>query len=125
MIRCALIAAALCVGAVAHAQVARLFPQNTLRGELLVEQPPEVRLNGKPARLAPGARIRNDRNMLQLSGTLVGQPVLVHYTLDPMGMLKDVWLLSEAERAKTPWPSNEKELQTWVFNPLTHSWAKP
>lgn len=125
MIRCVLLAAAMTLSAAAQAQLARLFPPNALRGELQVEAPPEVRLNGKPARLAPGARIRSETNMLQLSGPLVGQKLLVHYTLDPAGMLKDIWILNEPERAKTPWPSTEKELQTWVFDPATHTWAKP
>lgn len=124
MIRCVLIAAALVAGT-AQAQVARLFPPDALRGELVVEQPPEVRLNGKPARLAPGARIRGATNMFQLTGSLVGQKLVVHYTTDPMGMLRDVWVLNDAELAKKLWPRNEKELQTWVFDPATHTWAKP
>jgi hypothetical protein len=124
MIRCVLIAALLVAGT-AQAQVARLFPPNTLRGELVVEQPPEVRLNGKPARLAPGARIRSGTNMFVLSGALVGQKLVVHYTTDPMGMLRDVWVLNEAELAKKLWPRTEKELQTWIFDPATHTWAKP
>jgi hypothetical protein len=127
MQRCAaaLFIAASLFTAGAQAQVARLFPPNTLRGELVVEQPPEVRLNGKPARLAPGARVRSPTNMFVLTGALVGQKLVVHYTTDPMGMLRDVWVLNEAELAKKLWPRSEKELQTWVFDPATHTWAKP
>ena len=43
----------------AHAQ--RIFQTNALRGELVLKAPPEALLNGKPARLAPGARIRNQQ----------------------------------------------------------------
>jgi hypothetical protein len=127
MQRCAtlLFVAASLFATAAQAQVARLFPPNTLRGELVVEAPPEVRLNGKPARLAPGARIRGATNMFQLTGSLVGQKLVVHYTTDPTGMLRDVWVLNEAELAKKLWPRSEKELQTWVFDPATHTWAKP
>ena len=60
----------------------RVFPQNALRGALVVGDPPEITLNGKPARLAPGARIRNTTNMIEMSGALTGAQLLVHYTLD-------------------------------------------
>lgn len=126
MQRCAAVVfAALMFMGAAHAQVARLFPPDALRGDLLVEAPPEVKLNGKPARLAPGARIRGTTNMFVLSGSLVGQKVVVHYTIDPAGMLRDVWVLNEAELAKKLWPRSQKELQSWVFDPATHSWSKP
>jgi hypothetical protein len=128
MTRCVrlLFAAALLAGsAVVQAQVARLFPPDALRGDLIVDAPPEVRLNGKPARLAPGARIRGATNMFVLSGSLVGQRLVVHYTTDPAGMLRDVWVLNDAELAKKPWPRTQKELQTWVFDPATHTWARP
>ena len=59
------------------AQVQRTFPQTALRGALVVGEPPEITLNGRPARLAPGARIRNQANMLQMSGSLTGVRLLV------------------------------------------------
>ena len=72
MYRCArtlilsvLAAAALSLGATAQAQTHRPFPVQALRGELVVLQTPDISLNGKPARLAPGARVRSDTNMLQ------------------------------------------------------------
>lgn len=128
MPRCAPFIAAAALAAccaAAQAQVARLFPPDALRGDLIVDAPPEVRLNGKPARLAPGARIRGATNMFVLSGSLVGQKVVVHYTTDPAGMLRDVWVLNEAELAKKLWPRTEKELQSWVFDPATHTWTRP
>jgi hypothetical protein len=54
------------------AQVPATFPATALRGELVVTQPPDVLLNGKPARLAPGARIRNEDNRFEVSGALAG-----------------------------------------------------
>ena len=93
MLRCALLVSAL--SAVAFPAAAqRTFPATALRGEFVVVQPPDVRLNGKPARLAPGARIRNETNMVQLSGSLVGQKRVVNYTIDPQGELHDVWILT-------------------------------
>ena len=107
----------------AHAQ--RVFQQNALRGELVITQPPEALLNGKPVRLAPGARIRNPLNMIQLSGSLLGQKLAVNYTLEPMGLVREVWILSEAELAKKPWPATPEQAQLWVFDSTMQSWSKP
>ena len=77
----------------------RNFPANTERGALVVTQPPEVLINGKPERLSPGARIRATNNLLVLSGTLVGQNLLVNFVREPQGMVHEVWILTEAEAA--------------------------
>ena len=114
---------ALAVALPAHAQ--RLFQATALRGELVVTQPPEVLLNGKPARLAPGARIRDALNMIQLSGSLLGQRLTVNYTLDPTGLVRDAWILTEAERARSPWPTTTEQAQSWVFDSTQQTWSKP
>ena len=129
MFRC--VQAALVIGAAvagispAMAQVQRNFPATALRGELVVLQPPEVLLNGKPARLAPGARIRDENNMLHLPASLVGRKVVVNYTTELEGRLLDVWLLSRDEAARKPWPATEKEALAWRFNPDAQAWTKP
>jgi hypothetical protein len=124
MLRCVLLAAALAAAAVPVA-AQRIFPANALRGDLVVVQPPEVQVNGKSARLAPGARIRNESNAVQLSGTLIGQKRVVNYTVDPLGHLRDVWILTASEAARQPWPTTEKEAQSWVFDPTLQRWTKP
>jgi len=124
MLRCAF--ALLFVVAVslpAYAQ--RVFQASALRGELVITQPPEALLNGKPVRMAPGVRIRNPMNMIQLSGSLLGQKLAVHYTLDPAGELRDVWILTDAELAKRPWPSSPDQARTWVFDTSLQRWSKP
>lgn len=68
-------------------------------GVLRVTAPPEALLDGKPARLAPGARIRDRNNMLVVSGTLIGQDLPVRYTLDMLGLVHEVWVLTAAEIA--------------------------
>jgi hypothetical protein len=103
----------------------RTFTNQALRGELVVGSPPEVTLNGKPARLAPGARIRDEGNMLHLPATLSGRKFVVFYTLEPGGDVLDVWILNAEERARKPWPTTVKDAQTWLFNPYTQSWTKP
>ena len=131
MPRCASVALALAfaVGALATppaaAQLQHPFPATALRGDLRFEQPPQVVLNGQAARLAPGARIRGADNLLRLSGGLVGQSHTVHYTVDPYGLLMDVWLLSDAERARQPWPRTPAEAAAWRFNPAAQAWSKP
>lgn len=77
----------------------RPFPANALRGALVVVQPPVIQLDGKSAQLSPGARIRGTNNMLLMSGSLLNQELLVNYTVEPNGLVHDVWILTEAEAA--------------------------
>ena len=109
----------------ALAQVQRQFPKNALRGSLVIDEPPRVTLNGRPAQLAPGARIRNASNMLALSGTLIGAKLLVHYTLDPMDLISDVWILTPADAAKRPWPATPEQAEAWTFDPIAQTWTRP
>jgi hypothetical protein len=124
MLRCVL-ALLLTFGATLSAQAQRVFQANALRGELVITQPPEALLNGKPARLAPGARIRNQLNMVQLSGSLLGQKLAVNYTVDGAGDLRDVWILSADELAKKPWPVTAEQARSWVFDSTMQRWSKP
>ena len=126
MLRCAstlLLAGALALPAAAQAP--RNFIVKTLRGTVVFGQPPEITLNGKPARLAPGARIRDENNLLQLPGTLIGRKAVVNYTTELEGMLLDVWLLTPAEAARKPWPATTTEAQTWLFNVDAQTWTQP
>lgn len=125
MLRCALTAALLLAALPAFAQAPRHFPANALRGEIVVKLPPEVELNGQPARLAPGARIVDERNLLQLSGALVGKRLVVHYTRDNAGQPQQVWILTPAERARQPWPVSDQEQRSWFFDPAGQRWIKP
>jgi hypothetical protein len=75
----------------------RQFPAAAKRGTLQVTQPPNILINGLAERLSPGARIKNTNNMIVLSGSLIGQPVLVNYLRDPQGQIHEVWLLNPAE----------------------------
>ncbi len=127
MLRCALpgLVAVLSLLIALPSQAQRNFPATALRGELLITQPPEALLNGQPARLAPGARIRDTQNMLAMSGTLTGRPLLVHYTQDTQGLVLDVWVLTEPERARKPWPTTAAQAKSWVFNPAAQTWSRP
>lgn len=128
MIRCVVtLVVLLTVGSSVWAQniVQRNFPANALRGEIVFGQPPEVMLNGKPARLAPASRIRGTNNLLVMSGALMGMKAVVHYTVDPLGLVQDVWILTDAERSKQPWPTKAADARAWLFDPIAQVWTKP
>ena len=126
MVRWALVlfAAVLTAAAPATAQVQRNFPADALRGALVVENAPEVTINGTPARLAPGARIRGQNNMVAMSGAIAGQRVLVHYTIDMNGHIKDVWILTPEEAARQPWPTTPQQAASWFFDSAQQVWTR-
>jgi hypothetical protein len=126
MLRCALATVlAVSFAAPAASQVQRNFPATALRGVVQFGSPPEVLLNGKPARLAPGARIRGENNMLQMSGSLVGAKAVVNYTLERQsGLLLDVWVLTADEARVKPWPVSEEQAAGWSFDPAAQTWTR-
>lgn len=128
MPRCVLpalaVLSALAVPLPAAAQLPRPFPADALRGTIEVTQPPEILLNGQTARLSPGARIRAENNMLVLSGALVGQPLVVHYTFALGGGVHQVWILRPEERAREPWPTTPEQAQRWSFDAAAQTWTR-
>lgn len=86
-------------GALFHteAQAQRMFPQKVQRGKMTFITTREVMLDDKRERLAPGVVIRNERNTIALSGSLRGNSYTVNYRRDPMGLVRDVWILTPAE----------------------------
>jgi hypothetical protein len=125
MYRCALAATvAVCLVAPAAAQ-SRTFPQNALRGALVVTSPSDATLNGQSVRLAPGLRIRGQDNMLAMTGPLIGARLLVHYTTDVQGLVNNVWILTPGEAEKKPWPTTAQEARAWTFDPAAQAWSKP
>lgn len=119
------LAAAAFVALPAAAQQPRNFPATALRGEIVLLQPPELLLNGRPARLSPGARIRGENNMMMVSGALANQRLLVHYTVDLSGLLGEVWVLTADERARQPWPTTREQAAAWTFDPVGQTWTRP
>ncbi|WP_374675963.1 hypothetical protein [Ideonella sp.] len=122
-------AATLAIWAVAPGAIAqplvRRFPRHALRGELVFGAFPEVLLNGQPARLAPGARVHDAANRIAMPGAVAGGRFLVHYTVNSMGLLQDVWILRPDEAARQPWPRTPTEAATWFFDELAQVWIKP
>ncbi|MEO8855590.1 MAG: hypothetical protein ABI343_01250 [Burkholderiaceae bacterium] len=75
----------------------RPFPATAKRGMLVVTAPPQVTINGVAERLSPGVRIRGVDNGLVMSATLVGKPVIVNYVRENQGLIREVWILNQAE----------------------------
>ena len=126
MYRCFLaFLASLALAGGAFAQSLRAFPPTALRGTIEVLQSPEVALNDKPARLAASARIFGPDNLIKVPASVMGTKLVVNYTLDNQGYLRDVWILTPAEAAKKPWPATAAEAQAWRFDAVSQTWSKP
>jgi len=126
MLRRAFALAALCLLALpATAQVQRTFPQNALRGAIVFAVAPEIVLNGRGSRLAPGARIRKEDNMVAVPSAMFGGPFLVNYTVDLGGLVKDIWVLTPGEASVQPWPTTREDALAWSFDPIAQVWVKP
>ncbi len=117
LLSCALAVSAIAAAAYSTPALAqgmlRQFPVAAKRAVLEVKAPPDVLLNGAPARLSPGARIHGLTNMLVMSSQMIGQRLVVNYLRDPQGMVHEVWILSEAE-AQQKRPGMEP-VTNWVF----------
>ncbi|MGJ7510637.1 hypothetical protein [Variovorax sp. GT1P44] len=93
----------------------RNFPNGTLRGKFMVVNAPEIVLDGQAERLSPGARILGANRMLVMPASITGQNLLVNYTRDAAGMVREVWILTPDE-ARAKRASAEKPLLNfWPF----------
>lgn len=93
----------------------RNFPNGTLRGKFMVVNAPEILLDGQAERLSPGARILSANRMLVMPASITGQNLLVNYTRDAAGLVREVWILTPDE-AKAKRASAEKPLLNfWPF----------
>jgi hypothetical protein len=119
------VSAAVITALPAQAQMTRNFPAVALRGVIAFTDPPVITLNKVAAQLAPGVRIRGTNNGLLLQGALTGQTLTVHYTQEFSGLINQVWLLTDEELARKPWPRTLEEAQSWSFDAGTQTWTKP
>ena len=77
----------------------RNFPPNALRGVFTATVYPQVMINGQTMQLSPGAKIYNQQNMIMMHTNLVNSSVIVNYTIDGMGFVDRVWILTDEEIA--------------------------
>ena len=96
-----LAAAAIGLGTLpAHAQQRMIpIPSKAQRADITFNGTPDILVDGKLARLAPGARITDRNNMLVLPGTLKGVAKTKYTVEDTTGLIMLVWLLTEHEIA--------------------------
>ena len=93
----------------------RNFPPGTLRGRFMVVNSPEIQLDGQPERLSPGARIRSAERMLVMPAAITGQNLLVNYTRDAAGMVREVWILTPDEAQAKRASAEKPFLNFWPF----------
>ena len=87
------------ISTIATAQVVRSFPETAVRGKIAFKSPPQIELDGKADRLSPGARIRDERGMLAMSGVLQGKEFVVNFRREAStGMVHEVWILTAEEQ---------------------------
>ena len=83
----------------ATAQIARHFPDSAVRGKMAFKSPPQIELDGKADRLSPGARIRDEHNMLAMTGALEGKAFVVNFRREAAtGLVHEVWILTAEEQ---------------------------
>jgi hypothetical protein len=86
--------------AAAPAQL-RTVPADAKLGQIRHLQEMTVEIDGKPARLSPGAQIRDADNRLVTPASLQ-QKEQMKYLVDGMGQVHRVWILSPREKAALP-----------------------
>ena len=79
----------------------RTIPKEAQYGQIRHLQAMVVELNGKEARLSPGAQIRDPDNRLVVP-TSLAEKTLVRFQVDGAGLVHRVWILSARERAQVP-----------------------
>jgi len=57
--------------------------------------------------------------------SVAGRKFVVNYTVDTQGFVREVWILSEREAAKKPWPTTAAEARAWHFDQVSQTWTKP
>jgi len=74
----------------------RSFPQDVLTGILQAHEFPYMKISSRVYRLSPGAKIRNQGNMI-LQPVNLGGTGNVAYRIDQTGQLSGLWILSIEE----------------------------
>jgi len=95
---------ALMIGAGALAQ-SRAIPEDAKRGYVRHVEGMTVTVDGTAMRLAPGATIRNRRNLIIVPASLPNDGAWADYELDRNGQILRVWLLTEEELEQTRSPT--------------------
>jgi hypothetical protein len=98
MFRSLLLAVLVALAGAAEAQF-RSIPPEAKRGVIQHLEAMDVEIDGKRQRLAPGAQIRDSRNLIVVPAALPSG-ALAKYLLDAQGMVARIWILSPEEAAR-------------------------
>jgi len=82
----------------------RTLPAHAAHGKIRHLQDMVVQIDGKQARLARGAQVRDAHNRI-LVPTAIPAGSIVRYTINPQGEIAAVWLLTAHEAAQLPAPA--------------------
>jgi len=88
----------LCLAGLAQAQL-RTLPADAKRGQIRHLQEMTVQIDGKRARLARGAQVRDAHNRILVPMAIPAGSV-VKYTLNAQGEVSAVWILSAQEAGR-------------------------
>ncbi len=97
-----LTAALLTLAAASAFAMERPFPPVAKRGVMNPAPFPEIVINGQARRMSMGARIFNERNLIQMPASVRGSDLVVNYTEDFQGNIDRVWILTAHEAAQSP-----------------------
>ncbi|WP_363498358.1 hypothetical protein [Burkholderia sp. LMU1-1-1.1] len=78
----------------------RPFPPDVLRGKMTPGYFPDVGIDGKARKLSPSARIFNQENTIDMPSSVRGKDIVVNYTVDAMGEIDRIWILTGDEAAR-------------------------
>jgi hypothetical protein len=78
----------------------RNFPPGTLFGSMSAGADySQIVINGVVQQLAPGVKIKDRKNRIIMASSLMNNVYLVNYTIDNLGMIDKVWILTDEELA--------------------------
>ena len=84
----------------------RTIPAEAQRGYVVHVQEAAVSIDGAPARLAPGATIRDQLNLIIVPTALPREGAWADYVKDRDGQISRLWLLTAEERARQRPPAS-------------------
>jgi len=103
---CRLLLVCCLLGALPAQAFERPFPPNARRGAMTPAPWPTIVIDGLAVKLAPGARIWNRDNLIQMPATLRGFGIPVNYTVNQQGEVDRVWILT-ADEMQMPAPNQQ------------------
>jgi hypothetical protein len=92
----------LSVVALSALAVPRSFPANVKRGTMSGSIYPQILIDGQIQRLSPGAKIKSRQNAIIMYSSLMNNVFIVNYTIDNLGDVDKVWILTDEELANKP-----------------------